>query len=317
MIQNVLNPRHPTNVELDKIFATGGLIDHSVNLSFEGEWYDMRHFIDIVDSVSISSFDSLVVWITQIVDSFQPSINDFDGSLSFGVICVGCPGIILFLLLVRSLFFPIDDGIVQERFKNGQKGVAVVPERGHGGGDSPAEGALVSGGPKGIDHVGRESKGHHLRSGQMQALVEYAIKIDVNALPGRGVDENVFRVTIPQADDVPHGGPHGYGEGEFGPGLEPGMGIQEILHKPPIQERRIFFQAEFFEHGGSSVEVSLFDVHVLAFLEVVSEDGIAEVGNSSATSSLGMRGSLRIVGLANETSERCCIWHPFNDATFF
>lgn len=41
-------------------------------------------------------------------------------------------------------------------------------------------------------HVGREAEGHHLRAQQREPLVEEAVKVDVNALSARDVNQHIL-----------------------------------------------------------------------------------------------------------------------------
>jgi hypothetical protein len=70
-----------------------------------------------------------------------------------------------------------------------------------------AEAALHTRDAHAVHQVLRQSEGHDLAHGQVEALVKEAAKVDVHDGPRRDVDQQVLAVPVSEAHDVAGDGP--------------------------------------------------------------------------------------------------------------
>mmetsp|Transcript_100262 Transcript_100262/g.173219 ORF Transcript_100262/g.173219 Transcript_100262/m.173219 type:complete len:216 (+) Transcript_100262:498-1145(+) len=73
-------------------------------------------------------------------------------------------------------------------------------------------------------------------------LVKQTCKVDVNCVPCSGVIKDVFSMSISQSNHTANHGPHARRLAVCSTGLEPLIGLWEVVEEPAVEQRREFWQ---------------------------------------------------------------------------
>lgn len=125
----------------------------------------------------ILAFNAGKIGIVQIVCASQSLVNHLNGTLGFLGLLNFMVGAVLLLAgaaLLTAMSLPVNNGIFQEGFQNGQECVSVVTWHLHGGLQTATEHTVRSRQSKRIHNVLREMEGNHLWLWKMQTLVKDA-----------------------------------------------------------------------------------------------------------------------------------------------
>mmetsp|Transcript_31909 Transcript_31909/g.75814 ORF Transcript_31909/g.75814 Transcript_31909/m.75814 type:complete len:323 (-) Transcript_31909:1318-2286(-) len=205
-------PDHPPDVHAAEVLAVDGLLDEAVRVALRGE-RQARLGAD-ADECSI-----------------EAALGDAERVPRLRVLQLGSRG------LGRARLVPLHQRVVDKGLEDAQDGLTVGSQHLEGYPADAPEDTLDPARPKGVDQVLGEAERHHLGLLQGEPLVEEAAEVDVHAVAGRAVDEEVLAVAVPEAEDVADHRPHRRGAREPQPRVGPPRRRREHLEEPVVQHR--------------------------------------------------------------------------------